>query len=204
MVVHPEALNAGEGGGTVACVRRGHDEYTGEQAGHLTYPASLGFIDAAGEMALAHVGDLVPHNRGKFILGASIEEETSIDPYDPARCREGIDFLAVDDDERKTLVLQLATGGQLVGDVLQVGVQQGIGNGRCAAAQLGQELLAHLVFLVQADRPGNTVPEAGEGVLRENGGSYRQGNRQQGQAEQSGYKLRSLHSCVHYMDRDPD
>ena len=122
-------------------------------------------------MALADVGDLVGHDRSEFGLGLGIEKESGIYPDDSTGRGECIQFLAVDDDEGKTMVPEFGARREPVRDVLEITVEQRIWNGRRAAPDLGQKLLPHAIFFLQRNGSGYPVAERRQARLS---GSVRQ------------------------------
>ena len=159
LVAQRHALGGGDRRGAMLGVGCRHHNHAGEQAGEIGQPARLGFVDAPGEMPLADMGDLVGHHRGEFGFVLSIEEQPGIDPDDATGGREGIQFIAVDNDEGQPVVPQFRARGEPVGDRFEIAVEQGVGNRRRAAADLGEEALPHAVLFLKRHRPGNPVPK---------------------------------------------
>ena len=89
------------------------------------------------------------NNRGKLTLGVGIEEQATIDANDATGRSKRVERRTVDDDKRQPVVLQVAVYRQVVGKIDQIVVEQGVGDGRCAAAHRAQKLTPHPVFFLQ-------------------------------------------------------
>ena len=80
--------------------------------------AGLCLVNSSREMTLTHVRDLMGHNRGELGFGSGVEEQARVDANDAAGGCKGVKLLAVDDDEREAMILQLTAGGEPKGDLL--------------------------------------------------------------------------------------
>ncbi|MNM95380.1 hypothetical protein D3C81_1078210 [compost metagenome] len=116
-------------------------------------------LDAAGEVALRQVRQFVGQYRGVLALGLGIEEQPAVDPDDPARGGEGVEFTAVDENELQAPVLQLAGFGQTVDAGFDVILELGIVQLIDIAPQQAEPGAAQLVFLLWGDNGRTGVAE---------------------------------------------
>ena len=152
-------LGAGDRGDTrVTRTRRGSHDAREQCRHHRQLHALLGF-DAPGEVALRQVSQFVGEHRGIFAFGLRIEEQAAIDPDNPARGGEGVEFTAVDKDEFEAAVLQLAGFGQAIDAGLDIILELGVVQLIDIAPQQTEPGAAQLMFLLGGNNRRTGVAE---------------------------------------------
>ncbi|MNM71936.1 hypothetical protein D3C81_836150 [compost metagenome] len=97
--------------------------------------------------------------RGIFAFGLGVEKQAAVDPDNPARCRKGVELRAVDQDELKTPVIDLAGLYQTVNAGLDIVLELRIVELRDLAAQQREPGATQLVFLLWRDNGRTGVAE---------------------------------------------
>ena len=144
-------LRTHDGGDTGVSGAGSGSNDAGEHGGHHRYLHALLGLDAAGEVALRQVRQLVSHHRGVFAFGLGVQQQAAVDPDDAAGGGEGVDLRAVEQDEFQAAVFQLAGLGQAIDAGFHIVLELRVGQLVDLPAQDAEPGAAKAVFLFRRD-----------------------------------------------------
>ena len=99
-------------------------------------------LEAAGDVALGHVGDLVSEDRRELTLGLRGQDQAGVHGHVTAGRREGVDAGVLDDEEGEALGTAVAVGHDPLAEALQIGLDLGVLQDHGVPAQCPHQRLA--------------------------------------------------------------